>query len=194
MSSLSTRHPGDRDTRVGSEPVDPDLAEMAWAAVIALAAVVLTRLPVARGWAIESDEFGFLHQIRLHWFPMHHTLYLALGRVFGMIAGDPYRGLIDLNMTTSALALVSLWWFLRALTAPSTAAAGALALAVAPVFWGYGAIAGNYTAIIAVGAFLWEWLTGHAMSQRTGIHSPRHLSSRWARATGKTWARSGFLC
>src|SRR4051812_27357820 len=154
MRSLATTLPGDRDTHVGSRPVDPDPASVAWAALIALAVVVVTRLPVARGWAIESDEFGFLDQIRLHWFPMHHTLYLSLGRVFGMIAGDPYRGLIMLNMTTSALALVSLWWFLRALAAPATAAAGALALSVAPVFWGYGAIAGNYSAIVAVGAFL----------------------------------------
>jgi hypothetical protein len=154
MRSLATTLPGDRDTHVGSRPVDPDPASVAWAAVIALAVVVLTRLPVARGWAIESDEFGFLDQMRLHWFPMHHTLYLSLGRVFGIIAGDPYRGLILLNMTTSALALVSLWWFLRSLASPATAAAGALVLSVAPVFWGYGAIAGNYTAIVAVGAFL----------------------------------------
>jgi hypothetical protein len=154
MRSLSTTQPGERDTHVASEPVDPDPATIAVAAAIALAVVVLTRLPVARGWAVESDEFGFLDQLRLHWFPMHHTLYLALGRTFGMIAGDPYRGLILLNITTSALALVSLWWFLRALAAPATAAAGALVLSVAPVFWGYGAIAGNYTAIIAVGAFL----------------------------------------
>ena len=119
MRSLSTTLPGDRDTHVGSRPVDPDRASIAWAAAIALAVVVLTRLPVARGWAIESDEFGFLDQMRLHWFPMHHTLYLSLGRVFGMLAGDPYRGLILLNMTTSALALVSLWWFLRALAAPA---------------------------------------------------------------------------
>ena len=40
------------------------------------------------------------------------------------------------------------------LVAPPTAAAGALVMAAAPVFWGYGAMAGNYTAILAVGAFL----------------------------------------
>src|SRR3954462_11938446 len=123
MRSLSTTHPGDRDTHVGARPVDPDRASIARAAAIALAVVVLTRLPVARSWAIESDEFGFLDQMRLHWFPMHHTLYLSLGRMFGMMAGDLYRGLIILNMTTSALALLSLWWFLRALASPATAAA-----------------------------------------------------------------------
>ena len=40
------------------------------------------------------------------------------------------------------------------LVAPAAAAAGALVMATAPIFWGYGAIAGNYTAILAVGGFL----------------------------------------
>ena len=29
---------------------------------------------------MDSDEFGFVEQIRAHGFPMHHTLFLALGR------------------------------------------------------------------------------------------------------------------
>jgi hypothetical protein len=37
---------------------------------------------------------------------------------------------------------------------PATAAAATLVLAVGPVFWSYGAMAGNYTAIPLVGAFL----------------------------------------
>ena len=116
--------------------------------------VFLTRLPVARPSPMESDEFGFLEQIRAHWFPMHHTLFLTAARLLGMLEGDEYRGILVLDMTMSALALVSLWWWLRAFVTPRAAAAGALVMAAAPVFWGYGAIAGNYTAILVVGAFL----------------------------------------
>ena len=46
---------------------------------LAFALVLLTRWPVARAWPMDSDEFGFVEQIRAHWFPMHHTLFLALG-------------------------------------------------------------------------------------------------------------------
>ena len=49
---------------------------------------------------------------------------------------------------------VSAWWCLRAVVRPATAAAAALMLGVGPVFWGYGAMAANYTAIVLVGSFL----------------------------------------
>jgi hypothetical protein len=122
--------------------------------VIALFAVFLTRWPVARTVPLESDEFGFLEAIRAHWFPMHHTLFLTFARLLGEGVGDAYRGFILLGMLMSALALTSAWWWLRALVGPVAAAAGAGLLGAAPLFWGYGAMAGNYTAIIAVGCFL----------------------------------------
>jgi hypothetical protein len=122
--------------------------------LIALGFVLLTRLPVARVVPMESDELGFLKQISDHWFPMHHTLFMTAGRLLGTIAGDPYRSIVMLDMITSALALSGTWWFLRALVPPAAAAAGTLLLSVAPVFWGYGSIAANYTAIVAVGAVL----------------------------------------
>ena len=59
-----------------------------------------------------------------------------------------------LDAAVSALALVSLWWFLGSIVGPRTAAGAALALACGPVFWGYGAMAGNYAAIVLVGSFL----------------------------------------
>jgi hypothetical protein len=121
---------------------------------LALAFVLATRWPVARDVPLEPDEFGFLQEVAVRWFPMHHTLFKTLGRLFGLVVGEPYRGFIALDMTMSALALLSVWWWLRALVRPSTAAAAALLLGVGPVFWGYGAMAGNYTAIVAVGAFL----------------------------------------
>jgi len=121
---------------------------------IALLFVAVTRWPVARSGPFDSDEFGFLEQIAAHWFPMHHTLFLTFARLLGRLAGDPYRGFILLDMLSSAGALVSVWWCLRAIVPPATAWAAALLLGVSPVFWGYGAMAGNYTAIVLVGSFL----------------------------------------
>jgi hypothetical protein len=125
---------------------------------LALAFVLLTRWPVARAAPLDPDEFGFLGETIVHWFPMHHTLFLAMGRVLGELTGNPYLGFILLDMVCSALALVSVWWWLRALVRPGTAAGAALLLGVGPVYWGYGAMAGNYTAIVLVGA----WLLGIA--------------------------------
>src|SRR4051812_8311222 len=122
--------------------------------IISLVFVLLTRAPVARLGPIDSDEFGYLKTIRAHRLPMHHTLFLASARVIGDVLGQPYRGFVILDMLVSALALTSVWWWLRALVRPGTAAATTLVLAVAPQFWTYGAQAGNYTAIPLVGSVL----------------------------------------
>jgi hypothetical protein len=127
---------------------------IASALAISLAFVAMTRWPVARAAPLESDEFGYLAAIRAHWLPIHHTLFLASARALGAVVGDAYRGFIVLDMVVSALALTSVWWWLRALVRPATAAAATLALAVAPVFWSYGAMAGTYPAIVLVGSFL----------------------------------------
>ena len=85
---------------------------------MSLVLVVLTRLPVASPRPMETDEFGFQEQIRVHWFPMRHTLFHGSGRLLGMLAGDAYRGFVVLDMVMSALALVSLWWWLRLVAPP----------------------------------------------------------------------------
>ncbi len=121
---------------------------------IAIFLVILTRLPLAREGPLEWDEFGYLEQTTLHWFPMHHTLFMTFGRLAGLVAGTPYRGFIWLDMVCSAAALVGAWWWLRAIVPPVVAAAAAAVLGAGPVFWGYGAIAGNYTAIVLVGSVL----------------------------------------
>src|SRR5262249_19619296 len=92
--------------------------------------------------------------IRAYRIPMHHTLFLAGARVLGRAVGDAYRGFIVLDMLTSALALASVWWWLRALVRPATAAAATLVLAVAPAFWSYGGLAANSRALPGVGRFL----------------------------------------
>ena len=90
----------------------------------------------------------------VHWFPMHHTLFMTFARALGSLTDTPYQGLILLDMLASTGALVSVWWMLRAMVTPAIAAAAALMLGVGPIFWGYGAMAGNYTAIVLVGSFL----------------------------------------
>jgi hypothetical protein len=141
---------GQRNDRAVEPRLRAVLLAMAGAALLVFA----TRWPVARALPIESDEFGFLEQATAHWFPMHHTLFMTFGRLLGLACGNPYRGFIVLDMLTSAGGLVSVWWLLRALVAPSIATAATVMLGAGPLFWGYGAVAGNYTAIVLVGAFL----------------------------------------
>ena len=133
---------------------------------LALAGVALTRWPVARPAAFDFDEVGYLGMIRERWFPAQHTLFLAAARGLGQLIGDPYRGFVVLDMAVSALALAAAWWFLRGLVRPATAAAATLLLGASPLFWSYGAMAGNYTAIPLVGSIL----LGIAWR---GRHSPR---------------------
>ena len=89
----------------------------------------------------------------------------------------------------SAVALVSVWWWLRALVRPATAAAAALLLGVGPVFWGYGAMAGNYTAIVAGRCVLAGGRDPRASPARSrGIPSPRRRSWPSGPAIGPTSA------
>jgi hypothetical protein len=137
-----------------SGPSEPRPWSIPFAIGIALAFVFVTRWPVARTSPMEADEFGYLNLIKSYWFPMHHTLFLTSGRLLGQLAGDAYEGFILLDIASSALALASVWWWLRALVRPSVALGATLLLGVGPSFWGYGSVAANYTAIVLVGAFL----------------------------------------
>lgn len=144
------------DPREETEPIaaEPSGLEALAALVLAIAVVGATRIPFARPSAFDFDETGFLETIQAYRFPMHHTLFLAGARILGTCLGDSYRGFLAIDMLTSAAALVAVWWWLRALVRPSVALAGTCVLAAAPVFWTYGAMAGNYTAVPLVGAFL----------------------------------------
>ena len=134
--------------------VEPSRSEI-WVAIgIALAFVAATRLPFARTVPMEMDEWMFVSHIGSTWFAIHHTLFQTAGRLLGLVTGDPYRGLILLDMIVSGLALSSVWWWLRALVRPGTAMASTVVVGVAPVFWSLGEMAGNYTMIPLVGSFL----------------------------------------
>ena len=133
---------------------DPAPRTIVVALLVSLAACLATRLPTARPAAFDFDEIGYLGVIRDATFPMHHTLFLAAGREIGDALGAPYRGFVVLDAVVSALAVTAVWWWLRALVGPRTAAAGAALVFAAPVFWYYGAMAGNYTMIPLVGSIL----------------------------------------
>lgn len=146
----------DDAAELDQRPIRPDVSARDVLAALAIAAlfVVATRWPVARTEPFESDEFILVDLVGKVWFNIYHTLFITAGRLMGLLAGDRYIGFVWLDMLTSVLALVAVWWWLRALVRPGVAAAGALLLAVAPVFWGYGAMAGSYTMVVAVGSFL----------------------------------------
>jgi hypothetical protein len=133
---------------------DPGPVEILCAIGLSLTFVAATRLPFARLGPAEADEWQFVQQMEAGWLPAHHTLFQAAGRAIGMLVGGHYRGLVVLDMLVSALALASLWWWLRALVRPSTAAACTLVVGVSPLFWSLGEMAGNYTMIPLVGSFL----------------------------------------
>jgi hypothetical protein len=132
----------------------PTWRELLAALALALAFVAATRLPLARPAPLELDEVGYLATIREYRLPMHHTLFLAAARGAGAVCGDSYRGFVLLDAALSVLALAATWWWLQSLVGPRTAAAATLVLGVAPVFWAYGAMAANYTAIPLVGSLL----------------------------------------
>lgn len=133
---------------------EPTASGILLAVAASLLFVIATRLPVARTSAFEFDESGYLAMIQESNFPKHHTLFLASAKAIGLVVGEPYRGFVVLGMVSSGLAMAATWWFLRALVPPRTAAAAALVLGAGPVFWSYGSMAANYTAIVLVGSIL----------------------------------------
>ena len=179
--------------RATASSSEPSTVTILLALAIALMFVAVTRWPVARVEPFESDEFGFLEQIATHWFPMHHTLFLTFARLMGGLVGRSLSWFYPAGHAHERGALVSVWWCLRAIVRPATAAAAALLLGVGPVFWGYGAMAGNYTAIVLVGSFL----LGVAYRGRSHPQAWQPFAaascSRSARATARTSERSGWL-
>ena len=139
---------------VASTLIEPTRRDVLVMLALALAFVLATRLPVARPAPFDMDEIGYLEFIQEYHLPPAHTLFLASGHVMGVLVGDPYQGFLVLDMIVSALALAAAWWWLRAVVPPPTALAATLALGFSPIFWSYGAMAANYTAIVLVGSIL----------------------------------------
>ena len=146
----------EKDVDFWQATVCPDCSarQLACAVLTSFVFVFLTRWFVLRPGPFETDEYGYLSIITHYQWPMHHTLFLAMARLAGRAVENPYLGFLMLDMAVSACALSAVWWWLRALVRPATALAATLMLAVAPLFWAYGAMAGNYTAIPLVGSVL----------------------------------------
>ena len=171
---------GSASWRGPSRSSEPSLRTIVLAVATCLAFSVLTRLPVARPGAFDFDEVGYLETIREGYFPKQHTLFLAAGRLAGEWCADPYRGFVLLDVLTSGLAMAGVWWLLRGLVPPKTAMAGTLVVGVGPVFWAYGAMAANYTAIPLVGSLL----LGIAWRGRTAPRPWHPLGAAVAMAMG----------
>jgi hypothetical protein len=154
VRSAGLRELSPDDQAFPTKAVEPSGRQVARALGACLLLVLITRWPVARPLPLDGDETGYLESIRQFALPPMHTLFLAAGHLAGNLVGNAYRGFQVLDMLVSALTLTASWWWLRALVRPATAAAGTLLLAVSPIFWAYGAMAANYPAIAAVGAFL----------------------------------------
>lgn len=159
---------------------EPSPAAIVAAVAACLLFVALTRPPVARPSAFDFDELGYLETIKEGYFPKQHTLFLASGKLLGEWLDRPYGGFLALDAITSGLALASVWWMLRGLVPPLTAASATLALGVGPVFWAYGAMAANYTAIPLVGSLL----LGIAWRGRTAPRPWHPLAAALALALG----------
>ncbi len=150
---------------------------------------------MARTGPIDSDEFGFLAQTASHWFPMHHTLFMTAAACWGSSVATLIEASSSSTSSRARRGRERVVDAPRSWSTPATAAAAAIMLGVGPVFWGYGAMAGNYTAIVLVGSFLLGIAyRGRSQSEEPGIRSPR--ASRWPseRAIVRTSARSGCRC
>ena len=192
MRSLSTTFPGDRDTSVGSRPVDPDPASIAWAAAIARGC---RRLDAPTGGP------GLGHRIRRVRFPRPdapalvphapHALPVARAHVRHDCRRPiprPHRAQHDDQCPGSREPVVVLrpWphqrqrqpapWSCRSLRS-----SGAMVQSPATT---------RRSSPWAPSS--WAWLIGRHRIQRHGTPSPRQSCSPWAPATGKTSAHSGY--
>ncbi len=73
-SSSRVRYESDEHTDL---VVEPGWKSVALAFCSAAVFVFATRWPVARPGPFEFDEIGFIDQAAVHWFPMHHTLFIT---------------------------------------------------------------------------------------------------------------------
>jgi Dolichyl-phosphate-mannose-protein mannosyltransferase len=101
--------------------------------------------------------------------PPGYILYVALGRVLGVVLGDPASTLGGLAIAASAVAVLLLYRLGWQLYGRSTATLAALGLAASPLFWSYGVVGLPYTAEaalttgIAVGAWAMRQGSGRAL-------------------------------
>ena len=147
-----------------------------WALALAIASLTLaTRWPYrgrllptwdAVQFALALEQYDVVrHQPH----PPGYILYVVLGRLFGVVLGDPASTLGGLAIAASAVAILLLYRLGWQLYDRRTATLAALGLAASPLFWAYGVVGLPYTAEaalttgIAVGAWAMRQGSGRAL-------------------------------
>jgi transmembrane protein TMEM260 (protein O-mannosyltransferase) len=145
-----------------------------WALGLAIAGLTLaTRWPYRVGLLPTWDAVQFAlaleryDVVRHQPHPPGYILYVALGRLVGMVAGEPAIALGGLAMLASAVAVLlvyQLGWYLYGRQAAVLAALG---LAVSPLFWTYSVIGLSYTAeaALATGIAISAWVMGQGSAR-----------------------------
>jgi hypothetical protein len=137
-----------------------------WALGLAIAGLTLaTRWPYRVGLLPTWDAVQFAlaleryDVVRHQPHPPGYILYVALGRLVEMVAGDPALALGGLAMLAGAVAVLLVYQLGWHLYGRETAVLAALGLAVSPLFWTYSVIGLSYTAeaALATGIALGAW-------------------------------------
>ena len=137
-----------------------------WTLALALAGLTLaTRWPyrvrVLPTW--DAVQFALALErydvVRHQPHPPGYILYVALGRLGGVVLGDPAATLGGLAVLTSAIAVLLLYQLGWHLYGRSAAVLAALGLVASPLFWAYGVIGLSYTAeaALATGIAVGAW-------------------------------------
>ena len=140
-----------------------------WALGLAIAGLTLaTRWPYRAGLLPTWDAVQFAlaleryDVVRHQPHPPGYILYVALGRLAEMLAGDPAAALGGLAVLASGVAVFLVYQLGWHLYGRGVAVLAALGLAVSPLFWTYGVIGLSYTAeaALATGIALSAWAMG----------------------------------
>jgi hypothetical protein len=147
-----------------------------WALALAVASLTLaTRWPYRARLLPTWDAVQFAlaleryDVVRHQPHPPGYILYVVLGRLLGVVLGDPASTLGGLAIAASAVAVLLLYRLGWQLYGRSTATLAALGLAASPLFWAYGVVGLPYTAEaalttgIAVGAWAMRQGSGRAL-------------------------------
>ena len=91
--------------------------------------------------------------------PPGYILYVALGRLLGLVLEDPVSTLGGLAIAASAVAVLLLYRLGWQLYGRGAAVLAALGLAASPLFWSYGVVGLSYTveAALATGVAVGAW-------------------------------------
>jgi hypothetical protein len=91
--------------------------------------------------------------------PPGYILYVALGRLAGVVLGDPVAALGSLAILASAVAVLLVYQLGWHLYGRGAATLAALGLAMSPLFWSYGVVGLPYTAeaALATGIVIGAW-------------------------------------